>query len=169
MPDGTETAPAQEATTTSESSGSRSIESFPEEIQAHIRDLRQEAATRRNAEKDLKAQLLEYQDKDKTEQQKLEDRASSAEGRAVSAETKLLRFEVAAEKGLPINLAGRLQGSTKEELAADADKLKADFGFADGGESAGAPGGFDGGPRRPVKAAPKSMNEFIGRAAAGRI
>lgn len=164
MPDGTPDTQAQEASSTTESNGSRSIDSFPEEIQTHIRELRQEAATRRNAEKELKAQLQQYQDRDKTDQQKLEERAATAEGRATSAESKLLRFEVAAEADLPLKYANRLQGSTREQLAEDAKQLAQDFGLAPGG-SAAAPGGFDGGPRRPVKTAPKSMNELIAQKA----
>lgn len=43
------------------------------------------------------------------------------------AELKAARLEVAAEKGLTPQQAARLQGATREELAADADSLKALF------------------------------------------
>ncbi|MBR3330724.1 MAG: DUF4355 domain-containing protein [Mogibacterium sp.] len=43
--------------------------------------------------------------------------------RATKAETKNLRMEVAAAKGIPIELAARLQGSTKEALEKDAEAL----------------------------------------------
>lgn len=44
--------------------------------------------------------------------------------RALTAEVKLLRYEAAEKAGLPLNVAARLQGSTAEELAKDAETLK---------------------------------------------
>ena len=49
--------------------------------------------------------------------------ASDFEKRALDAEARLLRLEVGADVGLPKSLASRLQGSTKEELLADAEEL----------------------------------------------
>lgn len=43
--------------------------------------------------------------------------------RAQNAETSLLKNKIAHEKGLPLELAGRLVGSTKEELEKDAETL----------------------------------------------
>ena len=45
--------------------------------------------------------------------------------RAQTAETTLLKSRIAHEKGLPYELAGRLMGSTEEELAKDAESLSA--------------------------------------------
>lgn len=45
------------------------------------------------------------------------------ERRAAEAEAKALRFEVAAELGIPAELARRLQGGTRDELVADAEAL----------------------------------------------
>lgn len=50
-------------------------------------------------------------------------RAGDFEKRALDAEARLLRLEVGADVGLPASLASRLQGSTKEELLADAEEL----------------------------------------------
>ena len=50
-------------------------------------------------------------------------RAGDFEKRALDAEARLLRLEVGADVGLPKSLASRLQGSTKEELLADAEEL----------------------------------------------
>lgn len=50
-------------------------------------------------------------------------RAGDFEKRALDAEARLLRLEVGADVGLPVSLASRLQGSTKEELLADAEEL----------------------------------------------
>ena len=49
--------------------------------------------------------------------------AGDFEKRALDAEARLLRLEVGADVGLPVSLASRLQGSTKEELLADAEEL----------------------------------------------
>jgi hypothetical protein len=67
--------------------------------------------------------LAALEESQKTEQQKLADRAAAAEQRAAAAELRVLRAEVASAKGIPAPLAQRLQGSTREELDADADAL----------------------------------------------
>jgi hypothetical protein len=80
----------------------------------------------RDAEKEaraLAAKVKEYEDRDKSEQEKLEERATTAEQRAAAAERQLLRFEVATAKSLPPALADRLQGDTKKALEEDADRL----------------------------------------------
>lgn len=59
----------------------------------------------------------------KTDQQRLEERAAAAEGKAGTLEGENLRLRVALAKGIPLEHISRLQGSTEEELAADADAL----------------------------------------------
>jgi hypothetical protein len=89
-----------------------------------------ERREKRAAEKranDLEARLREFEDRDKTEAQKLADRADAAEKRALDLETRALRLEVAAEKGLTPAQAKRLVGVTREELEADAEELVATF------------------------------------------
>lgn len=81
------------------------------------------AANRESA--DFRAKLKEFEDRDKSELEKANERATAAETRAAELERNYLRSQVALAKGLPANLAARLQGSTKEELEADADALKA--------------------------------------------
>lgn len=61
----------------------------------------------------------------KTETQKLTERAERAERELAAAQAQALRAEVAAAKKLPPELAARLQGATRAELEADADKLAA--------------------------------------------
>jgi predicted RNase H-like HicB family nuclease len=80
-----------------------------------------ERQAKSNAEAATKLATLE--ESQKTEQQKLADRAAQAERRAAEAELKVLRAEVASAKGIPTPLAQRLQGSTREELEADAEEL----------------------------------------------
>jgi hypothetical protein len=70
------------------------------------------------------AKLQEIADKDKSATELLTRRAETAEREAATANAKVLRSEVAAEAGLTPALAARLQGSTKEELQADAKELQ---------------------------------------------
>lgn len=77
---------------------------------------------RAKANADAAKRLNEIEDANKTELQKVAERAEAAERRAAEFESKALRTEVAAAKGVP--LAG-LTGSTKEELEASADALLA--------------------------------------------
>lgn len=94
------------------------------------RALDAERKARRDAEKataDLQARLKELEDRDKSDGEKLTERITAAERRAAEAESRALRLEVAAAKGLTPGQARRLVGGTKEELEADADDLLADF------------------------------------------
>lgn len=93
--------------------------------------LQKERAARREAEAKAKVgeaaakRLAEIEEAQKTEQQKLEDRATAAEKAAADANEKLLRAEVAIAKGLPPALASRLQGASRADMEADADALLA--------------------------------------------
>lgn len=104
----------------------------------------------------LAARLQELEDRDKSEAQKLAERAQTAETEAEKARTKLLRFEVASEKKLPASWANRLQGSTKEELEADAESLLKDLREQQQRQSPN----YDGGVRKPAPA-PTDMNALI--------
>jgi hypothetical protein len=89
--------------------------------------LDEERKARRDAEKvvaDLQAKLKEIGDRDKSETEKLADRVAAAEKRADEAEVRVLRAEVALDKGLDPTLIKRLTGTTREELEADAEELK---------------------------------------------
>lgn len=124
--------------------------------------LRSERASAREARKKaeaLEVKVKEFEDRDKSEQEKANQRLVEAEKKARDAETKLLRLEVAAEKKLPTELAARLAGETKEELEADAETLL-NLVKADNTPS------FDGGARASTNTS-NDMNARI-RAAAGR-
>ncbi len=95
-----------------------------------------ESRAKENAEAAKK--LKELEDSQKSELTKAQEQASTAEGKATAAEQRALRAEVAIEKGLSATLAKRLQGSTKEEIEADADDLLKEFG---GGKSDDGKGG----------------------------
>ena len=80
-----------------------------------------EAAKYRKELREAQAALKAREDADKTEAQKAEERLKAAEEQVPT----LLKRAIAAEHGLPPELAGRLVGSTEEELVADAESLKA--------------------------------------------
>lgn len=109
--------------------------------EAGIKALHAERDARKAAEdrlKELDVRIREFEDRDKTEQQKLEERAQtladeleSARASIAAAEFNNHRLQVAQTKGIPAELVGRLQGDTREELEADADALLAVIGKRD--------------------------------------
>lgn len=109
---------------------------------------------------DLSRQLQEFQDRDKTDAQKLTDAKTAAEKTAADAQARLMRYEVAAAKKLPAEWAARLQGSTQEDLEADADALMQALGTQ---QQRQAPS-YDGGVRTGAPAT-TDMNSLIRKAA----
>lgn len=93
---------------------------IPPEVKRALSKANKEAET-------LRLKLKEYEDRDKTELERLTERAEAAERAVAETEVRALRLEVAAEKGLTPAQAKRLVGSTREELVADADELLATF------------------------------------------
>lgn len=92
--------------------------------EAGLKALQAERDARKQAEDQLKAIQKQIDDAKKTAEEKAAEALQEAQKAATENATKALRYEVAAEKGLPLALASRLTGSTKEELLADADTLK---------------------------------------------
>lgn len=80
------------------------------------------AKANKEAEK-FRLKAKEYEDANKTEQERLAESLREQEQRAETAQLAALRFEVALDKGIPKSVATRLQGSTREELEADAAEL----------------------------------------------
>lgn len=83
------------------------------------------AAEKRVAE--LEAEAQKRADAELSETERLKKENATLAERAEKAERDALRSAVAAEKKLPALLAGRLNGTTREELEADADALAAAF------------------------------------------
>lgn len=81
-----------------------------------------EARAKENAE--AAKRLAEMEDAQKSETQKLQERADVAEKAYGDASEELMRLRIAIAKGRP-EIAARLRGSTEEEIAADADELLA--------------------------------------------
>lgn len=75
----------------------------------------------------------------KTDVQTLTDQVAEMQRQMAASELRALRLEVAAEKSLTPAQAARLQGSTRDELAADADALKALFPAAPATTATGEP------------------------------
>lgn len=83
-----------------------------------------------------KARLEELENKGKPEVEQLQTKLTKAESRAAEAESgrvasdlKLLKFEVASQvEGFPISAVSRLQGTTADEIKADAEKFLTEFG-----------------------------------------
>lgn len=82
-----------------------------------------------NAEAEsLRKRLKEHEDANKSDTEKLSDRASNAEKSLAAAEKEVARLRVALKKGLTEHQAKRLVGETEEELEKDADELLKSFG-----------------------------------------
>lgn len=75
------------------------------------------------ANKDKVAEYDRLVEASKTDQQRLEERASGAEEKLSGLEAENMRLKVALSKGIPLEHIGRLQGKSQEELEADADAL----------------------------------------------
>jgi hypothetical protein len=113
------------------------VETTPDEIQETTPDLTSEiekwkALARKNEQRAKEnataaQKLAEIENANKTELEKLTERAAAAEARAAQIELAATRNEIALEKGLTPSQAKRLVGSTRDELAADADELLADL------------------------------------------
>jgi hypothetical protein len=69
------------------------------------------------------SELKNLRERAKAAEQKADGVSEETQKRIDALEAEKLRFEVAFEIGLPKELVPRLQGSTKEELLADADSL----------------------------------------------
>lgn len=125
MADDTATTDAPEVETPStdaeqKQDAAKKTDDVPPEVRRALNKANKEAEA-------LRLQLKEFQDRDKSEAEKVAERAQSAETRAAEAESKALRLEVAFEKGLTPAQAKRLVGQTREELEADADELLETF------------------------------------------
>jgi gamma-glutamyl:cysteine ligase YbdK (ATP-grasp superfamily) len=71
--------------------------------------------------------LADLEDANKSETQKLADKAAVAEKRAAEAEVKAARYEVASRLGIHSNHLKYLSGSTAEEIEEAAKAIRDDF------------------------------------------
>lgn len=92
----------------------------------YVSKLRAEAAKYRKEAKanaDAAARLAQIEESQKTEAQRAAEALAAAQREAEQARAEALRLKVGVAHGLPPELVSRLQGSTEEELAADAANL----------------------------------------------
>lgn len=83
--------------------------------------------------KQARLKVKEYEDRDKTDQERTSEKLSDLEKNLTAAQADAVRFEIALEKGLTKNQARRLVGTTREELETDAEELVADLGLDEEG------------------------------------
>ena len=89
-----------------------------------IKALQAERDARTKAEQERDALRKQIADANKTAEEKAAEALKEAQSLAETNAAKALRYEVAAELGVPLAMAARLVGNTREEIAADAVKLK---------------------------------------------
>ena len=89
---------------------------IPDEVAKALKKANKEAET-------LRLKLKEYEDRDKTDLQKLQEERDALVAERNSLSLEQMRREVAEEKGLTLAQARRLVGSTREELESDADEV----------------------------------------------
>lgn len=96
----------------------------------YVAKLRAEAAkyrTEAKANAEAAGRLATIEQSQKSDQERAAEAQQQATTRAVDAEARALRLEVAFEKGLTPAQAKRLVGSSREELEADADEIIVEF------------------------------------------
>lgn len=155
----------QQPSATDGTKAEQTTEAPTEELgEAGKKALEEERKARKTAEKAAKAyeaRLKELEDKDKSEAEKLAERATNAEKTAAEAHKQYLRLKVGVDKGLPTAVADRLQGETEEDMAADADRLLEVL-------KPGKPkGDADGGSRGSTSEGGSDMNSLLRAAARG--
>lgn len=107
-------------------------ESQPEEVvQTTDTDWKAEArkwekrAKEANGYKEAAEKWLEYEKSQRPETERLFDELAEARKSAESAKVQLMRYEVAAEKGIPQEAIKLMNGASREELEDSADTLMA--------------------------------------------
>lgn len=95
----------------------------PEKAWKLIQNLRASEASLKSQNADLSAKVAEREDADKTETQKLADRAARAEKLAADTRRELLIERIGRKHSLPEDAVEFLTGDTEEEIEARATKL----------------------------------------------
>lgn len=78
---------------------------------------------RAKADHELALKWREYESSQKTEHEKLAEELARVQAEASQASAELMRFKIAAEKGISGDATKLLKGSTQEELEAEAELL----------------------------------------------
>lgn len=115
----------------------------PERAWNLVQNLRGDVDKLKADKAQLSTKVDEFETANQTELERLTTRLQQTQAEAEEATRRALVAEVSAAKGLPMNLAKRLTGTTREELEADADELSALLTVEDGRPAT---------PRRPREA-----------------
>lgn len=83
-----------------------------------------EAAKEKKRADELEVKVKAFEDSKKTADELAAEKLETTTKSSTENASLVLKFRVAAEKGLSLSAAERLRGTTKEELEADADELK---------------------------------------------
>jgi hypothetical protein len=132
-------APAESQAPATETGEQEASKPKPTETVEFWKQKAREQEQRAKANAEAAQKLQQFEEATKTEAQKLAERADGAESRATATEAQLHRLEVILEK-IPddatmadarklVALSKRLVGTSREELAADADELLSTFTF----------------------------------------
>ena len=65
----------------------------------------------------------EYEKSLKPEQERIAEELAQAKAEAIQSSTKLMKYEIASQKGIPSDAIDLLNGNTREDLESSADKL----------------------------------------------
>lgn len=115
-----------------------------------------EAEKTAKANADAASQLAEIEAANQTQAEKDAKALADATKRADTAEATLARLRVATSKGLPPELADRLQGNDETEMAEDADRLLA---LVQPTTPTAPTGAADGGPQGADPSKPKQLTQ----------
>lgn len=88
--------------------------------------LQSEREARKQLEREiseLRSKNKEFEDASKTAEEKQAERLQELEKSSTTNALRVMQYEVAAAKGLPLSAATRLSGDSQEALEADADEL----------------------------------------------
>lgn len=98
----------------------------PEELKAYVRELRSENAKTRTEKNELKTaaeKWAEFEESQKTELQKAQEKAAKLEADLTVAQRERLQNKVGREAGVDPDLWDRIKGDSEDEMLEDAQKL----------------------------------------------
>jgi hypothetical protein len=131
-----------------------------------VRRANREAAKYRARAKAAEEKLQAAADKEKSEQQKLAERAKAAEDKAAKLEHEAHQRTAAEKAGLPQKYASRLRGDSEDELLEDAKEMADDLGHSGKDDPPAVRRGPQG--RKGGSRGASDMNSLVRRAAGRR-
>jgi hypothetical protein len=93
------------------------------ELIAKLRDIEKKAKAESKELEQLRAEQKKRSEAEMTDLQRIQKQAEELQAQNAKLQSDLIRREVIAEVNLPSIFADRLQGTTKEEMLADAKKI----------------------------------------------